>query len=228
VERPGAPGWLGLRLLARGPEALRARKACATPSRSLTLGPVRWLLLVPLFVVVEIVLLVLAGMTLGVWPTLGLLLVSAVLGVLFARSEGLRVWRSYRQALREGRMPEEGILSGLLLLLGGALLLIPGFLSDVVGIALLIPYSRRWVATRLQAYLRQRLGQLPVVQLSVAEGLGFDTGPTEGWMPEEEEPREVIDTEGVVVQTERLLGTGCEVLDPIGDAEQSTVSKRRE
>lgn len=168
----------------------------------------RWLLLVPLFAAVEIALLILVGYAIGIWPTLGLLAVAALVGVFFARAEGLRVWSSYREALAEGRMPEEGILSGLLVLLGGALLLLPGFLSDLAGIALMIPWSRRRVADRVRAYLTAKMGSLHVVNLAT-DLQDFGAARPEPWYEPDPGPRgDVIDTEGVVVQSERLLGTG--------------------
>ena len=126
----------------------------------------RWLLLLPLVAAVEIALMVAAGYAIGVWPTLGLLALAAVVGVFLARAEGLRVWRSYQEALAEQRMPEEGILSGLLVLLGGALLLMPGFLSDLAGIALMIPWTRRVVADRVRAYLTAKMSSIRVVNLA--------------------------------------------------------------
>jgi UPF0716 protein FxsA len=75
-------------------------------------------------------------------PTLFLLLLSAVLGTVLLRSQGRAVWRRFNQALNERRVPHREVLDGVLVIFGGALLLTPGFVTDVVGILFLLPPSR--------------------------------------------------------------------------------------
>jgi UPF0716 protein FxsA len=75
-------------------------------------------------------------------PTLFLLLLSAVLGTVLLRSQGRAVWRRFNQALNERRVPHREVLDGVLVIFGGALLLTPGFVTDVVGILFLLPLSR--------------------------------------------------------------------------------------
>jgi UPF0716 protein FxsA len=159
---------------------------------------VRWLLLGFVWIALEIGLLILVGSHAGVLPTLGALVLSAVAGIFFARSEGLRVWRAYRDATLQGRMPEEGILSGLLVLVGGGLLILPGFLSDALGLLLLVPLTRRRIAVRVRGWLSAKVGSLQVVSVMPAQ-------PSEAWYQPPPRSGEVIDTEGVVVATERLL-----------------------
>jgi UPF0716 protein FxsA len=171
------------------------------PDRPKT-AAVRWFLLAVVSAALEIALLIFVASRAGVWPTLGMLALSAAVGVLFARSEGLRVWRSYKEATLQGRLPEEGILSGLLVLAGGGLLILPGFVSDAVGLLLLIPPTRRRIAGRLRRWLSQKLGPLQVV--SVMPGPAVQ-GDDAGWYEEPPRHANVIDTEGVVVETERLL-----------------------
>ncbi|WP_224245375.1 FxsA family protein [Hyalangium gracile] len=100
--------------------------------------------------VLELYLLVVLGRQLGLAPTLGLLLVTALLGSVLAKREGRRVLRSWQTQVAQGRVPEEGILSGALVLLGGLLLILPGFITDAVGLFLLLPPTRRWVAGRVR------------------------------------------------------------------------------
>jgi UPF0716 protein FxsA len=110
------------------------------------------------FVVVpllELYLLITLGRQLGVGPTLGLIVVSGLLGSWLARREGLRVMRTWQAARAEGRVPEEGIMSGVLVLLGGVLLIVPGVLTDAVGLFLLIPPARRWVSARMRRALER-------------------------------------------------------------------------
>ncbi|MBW2456519.1 MAG: FxsA family protein [Deltaproteobacteria bacterium] len=112
--------------------------------------------LILLFVVVPLVetyLLAHIGAALGWANTIALVIITGVVGGWLAKLEGTRAWHRWREALAAGRLPEEGVLEGLLLLLGGALLITPGVLTDAVGLALLVPWTRRLVA----AYLRPRL-----------------------------------------------------------------------
>lgn len=113
-------------------------------------------LLATLFVVLpvaELALLLRVGRTLGFWPTLGLVLFTGVLGAALARREGTRTLGALRSELARGGLPGRAILDGASILVGGALLLTPGFLTDALGFALLFPPTR----TRLQGFLRRRI-----------------------------------------------------------------------
>lgn len=106
--------------------------------------------------IVELWLLLTIGGAIGFWPTLGLTIASGVIGAWLAKREGRRVLDQYRRAVAEMRMPEEGLVSGLLVLVGGVLLVAPGVISDIVGITLLFPPTRKVVAKLLQARLAQK------------------------------------------------------------------------
>ena len=106
------------------------------------------LLLVVLFIVVpiaELAVLIQIGQLIGVWWTIALLVADAVLGSLLARSQGRQAWRRFNEALQAGRMPAREVMDGALVLFGGALLLTPGFLSDILGLLLLLPPTRALV-----------------------------------------------------------------------------------
>jgi UPF0716 protein FxsA len=101
-----------------------------------------------------------------VMPTLVLLLVVSVAGVWLAKREGLAAWRRFQLALAEGRVPTVEVADGAMILLAGALLLTPGFLTDVVGVLLLLPPTRalaRRLAPRLAARRLARRGRRVVV-----------------------------------------------------------------
>ncbi len=117
------------------------------------------LLLFTVVPLVELYLLLVLGRAMGLWPTVGLVLATALLGTLLAKREGLRVWRSWREALSRGELPEEGILGGVLVLVGGVLLITPGVLTDLTGILLLIPPSRRFVAKLVRARLEKSIAE---------------------------------------------------------------------
>lgn len=99
------------------------------------------------------------GAVLGFWPTIGIVLTTAMLGAYLAKREGLRVIREWQAAVGEARMPEGGIVSGLLVLVGAVLLVTPGVLTDLVGLSLLLPWTRgllvRFVEERLQARIER-------------------------------------------------------------------------
>ncbi len=127
-----------------------------------------WLfLLFTVVPVVELYLLLQVGAVIGGWPTVGLVLFTGAVGAALARREGLRVLRDWQTALGAGRLPSEGVLSGLLVLVGGVLLVTPGLLTDVAGFSLLVPWTRRVVAGWLRRWAKTRL-QVAQVQMQVA------------------------------------------------------------
>jgi UPF0716 protein FxsA len=105
-------------------------------------------LLLVLFVVVpiaELYVLWQVGDWIGILPTLALLVLDSVLGGVLVRSQGRAAWRRFNAALSRGRAPAGEAIDGALILFGGALLLTPGFLTDVLGLSLLLPPSRALV-----------------------------------------------------------------------------------
>jgi UPF0716 protein FxsA len=125
----------------------------------------RLLLLFTLVPLVDLWVLVAIGRALGLWQTVALVVATGFAGAWLAKTEGRRVVLGWQRALREGRVPDEGILSGALVLAGGVLLVSPGVLTDVVGLALLFPPSRRLAAAGLRRYLARKVrsGQVRVV-----------------------------------------------------------------
>ncbi|WP_049576624.1 FxsA family protein [Nonomuraea sp. SBT364] len=109
-------------------------------------------LLVPML---EIWLLIQVGAVIGGWPTVGLLVAASLLGSWLIRREGRKAWRNLQEALQSGRMPERELADGGLIVVGGTLLLTPGFFSDVVGMLCILPMTRPMMR-RLGAYFFQR------------------------------------------------------------------------
>lgn len=91
----------------------------------------------------EIGLLLLSGRTLGIWPTIGLIIFTGVLGAYLAKKEGLETIRRVQRDLSYGKMPGEILVDGICILIGGAVLLTPGFITDALGFLLLAPPTRR-------------------------------------------------------------------------------------
>jgi UPF0716 protein FxsA len=103
------------------------------------------LILVILFIVVpiaELALLIQVGQEIGVWWTVVLLLAAAVIGSTLLRIQGRAAWRRFNEAVAEGRIPHREVVDGVLVILGGVLLLTPGYLSDLGGLLLLFPPTR--------------------------------------------------------------------------------------
>jgi UPF0716 protein FxsA len=130
------------------------------------------LVLVLLFIVVplaELYLIIQVGQAIGVLPTIALLLVDSLIGSWLLRNQGRAAWLRFSETLQAGRPPAREVIDGGLILLGGAFLLTPGFLSDILGLVLLLPPSRavvrrvlaRRLAGRMTASLRRRGGGGP-------------------------------------------------------------------
>lgn len=115
-----------------------------------------------LFVVVpvaEIWFIIQVGHAIGGWETVGLLVLMSVLGTWLVKREGARAWGAFQLAMKEGRVPAKETADGAMVILGGALLLTPGFLTDVVGLLCILPPTR---AILRKALLRFALRHNPV------------------------------------------------------------------
>jgi UPF0716 protein FxsA len=120
-------------------------------------------LLVVLFIVVpiaELYVIIQVGQLIGLWPTLALLLADAILGSLLLKQQGRSAWRRFNEALAQRRFPGHEVADGLLIVIGGTLLLTPGFLSDIFGLLLLVPPTR---AVARRVLRRFTVGRFPVV-----------------------------------------------------------------
>ncbi|MFZ1912342.1 MAG: FxsA family protein, partial [Propionicimonas sp.] len=101
--------------------------------------------LVVAFIVVpiaEVWLLTTVGRAIGIWPTLGILVAEAILGAWLMRREGARAWEALQAAVAAGRMPTGHLADAALVLVGGILLMLPGFFTDILGVFCLLPLTR--------------------------------------------------------------------------------------
>jgi UPF0716 protein FxsA len=113
------------------------------------------LFLIVLFIVVpiaELYVIIQVGEAIGLWPTLALLLADALLGSFLLKHQGRGAWRRFNEALAQRRFPGKEVVDGLLIVVGGTLLLAPGFLTDIVGLILLIPPTRAVVRGLLRRF----------------------------------------------------------------------------
>jgi len=121
---------------------------------------VPWWVLALLFVVVpvlEIYVLIQIGQVIGAWWTVLLLVADGFLGSWLMKHEGARAWAALTVALQSGRMPARELADGALILVGGTLLLTPGFLSDVAGLFCVLPLTRPLARRALARFLTRRL-----------------------------------------------------------------------
>lgn len=112
------------------------------------------LLVVPLL---EIAVIIAVGRVIGGWPTFLLLLVESALGAVLVRREGARAWTALTTALSSGRMPTGELSDAALILVGGTLLLTPGFITDVFGFFFVLPFTRPLARRLLTRVVERRL-----------------------------------------------------------------------
>jgi UPF0716 protein FxsA len=136
-----------------------------------------WLLVVAFVVVplVEIYVLIQVGQVIGPWWTILLLIADSLLGGWLIRHEGRRAWQALTVALNSGQMPAKELADGALILIGGTLMLSPGFVTDGLGILLILPLTRPFARRLLTQVVSKRLvaGRSDVRRGPRAPGPGF-------------------------------------------------------
>lgn len=136
-----------------------------------TLG--RLALLFVVVPIIELMLLIELGQLVGIVPTLALVVATGIGGAAMARAEGLRVLFQFQQELAQGRLPGQAMLDGASVLVGGAFLLTPGVLTDLLGFSLLFPLSRRWIQRRLKERLERQIADGSIRVVAMEPGMGF-------------------------------------------------------
>jgi len=146
-------------------------------------------LLIPFILIplIEIALFIQIGDAIGLWPTIGLVLLSAFVGTALIRSQGARTLMQIQHSFRTLNDPTRPLAHGAMILIAGVLLLTPGFFTDTLGLLLMIPAVRDW--------LMRRIGRRMTV---TRRGFGFDGGaqPRHGWPGRGQD--DVIDADYVV------------------------------
>jgi UPF0716 protein FxsA len=139
-----------------------------------------WGVLAVLFVLVplvEIYLLIQVGQVIGPWWTILLLIAASVLGSYLIKREGSRAWQALRVALQSYRMPAKELADGALILVGGTLLLTPGFLSDALGFFCILPFTRPVARRILTAFVARKFLGGPGPGVGVGGRTGRRPGP---------------------------------------------------
>ena len=118
------------------------------------------LLIIFVFVpVMELYILIEAGRMIGIGATIGLIMMTGVAGAWLARSQGLEILRRIQQDTANGQMPAQTLIDGALILVGGLLLLTPGFFTDALGFSFLVPITRELWRKGLSAWLEKQVRQ---------------------------------------------------------------------
>ena len=127
-----------------------------------------WLLLLAFIAVpvIEIYVIIQIGQVIGAWWTILLLIADSIFGTWLVKREGSRAWRALTAALEERRMPARELADGVLILVGGTLMLTPGFVTDIFGILCILPMTRPLGRRVLAGVISRRL-----------VGVSFPTGP---------------------------------------------------
>lgn len=163
------------------------------------------LVLVLLFIVVplaEVWVIIRVADGAGWMNTIALLFIVSIIGAFLVRREGARAWSAFTSALAQSRIPATEVVDGALVLVGGALMLTPGFLTDGVGLLLVVPPTRALVNRALRARVRGMFGLGGVGRVAEYGSNRAQTqGKTQGRMPHRDDP-DVVDIEIVDVQRE--------------------------
>mgnify|MGYP001557749299 FL=1 len=118
------------------------------------------LLIIFVFVpVMELYILIEAGRMIGIGATVGLIMLTGVAGAWLARSQGLEILRRIQKETANGQMPAQTLIDGALILVGGLLLLTPGFFTDALGFSFLVPITRELWRKGLSAWLEKQVRQ---------------------------------------------------------------------
>ncbi len=148
----------------------------------------RLFLLFTVVPLVELYLLIAVGRVLGPMATIGLVLVTGAVGAWFARLEGARVIRRWQEAIARQQIPKDGVIDGFLIFVGGLLLITPGILTDLAGLSMVMPPTRRVISGFVRRWFERQIaaGRVQVY------APGYNGGPGR--------PQGVIDVEGEVVE----------------------------
>jgi len=104
--------------------------------------------------IIEITVIMQVGALLGVWPTIAIVILSAWLGAKYVRQQGLATMQNVQVKMAQGEMPSNEIVTGLMLLVAGVLLVTPGFVTDILGLSLLIPSVRTAISAHVQKHIK--------------------------------------------------------------------------
>ena len=123
-------------------------------------------LLIIIIPAIDIGFLLFSGKTIGVLPTIAIIILTGVVGAYLAKKEGLQTIRRAQEQLAFGQVPGESILDGICVIIGGTLLLAPGFITDLIGFFLLFPPSRNPFKLLIKGFLFRKIqkGNIKIIK----------------------------------------------------------------
>lgn len=107
--------------------------------------------------ILEIYVLISAGKIIGVWPTIGLIILTGMAGAYLLRTQGADILGKINTSLSQGELPAEDLIDAAMIFCGGATLLTPGFCTDILGFALLLPLTRPWLKKWFKRYFKRNI-----------------------------------------------------------------------
>jgi UPF0716 protein FxsA len=110
--------------------------------------------------IVEVWLLIAVGHRIGIWPTVLILVAEAIFGAWLMRREGSRAWKALNEALVGGKVPTGHLADAALILVGGVLLMLPGFITDVFGFLFLLPWTRPFARKLIAFFVARRISRM--------------------------------------------------------------------
>ncbi|KIL43822.1 FxsA family protein [Jeotgalibacillus soli] len=124
----------------------------------------RWILLFLIAIpALEIALIILSGQAIGIVPTIFFIFLTGILGAFFAKKQGLRTLRNLQTQMGSQQPPGDAVVDGVCILIGGIFLLIPGFFTDLLGLVLLLPFTRKWIKPLIYRWIRRRMNNGSVI-----------------------------------------------------------------
>ena len=153
----------------------------------------RLFLLFTVVPLVELYLLVAVGRVLGPLTTIGLVVVTGAVGAWFARLEGARVIRRWQEAMARQQIPKDGVIDGFLIFIGGLMLITPGILTDIAGLSMVMPPTRRVIAGFVRGWFERQI-EAGRVQVYASDTNGRP-----------HRPQEVIEVDGEVVEVVEVV-----------------------
>ena len=140
------------------------------------------LALIAIFVLVplaELYVIFKVGDAIGIVPTLAILVADSLIGSWLLKSQGRAVWQRFNETMRAGKIPHQEIVDGVLVIFGGAFLITPGFLTDIVGVMLLLPPTR----SLFRRLVQRRLGARAAGAVNARRASTYDVDGTASERP---------------------------------------------
>lgn len=107
--------------------------------------------------ILEIYVLISAGKIIGLWPTIGLIILTGMAGAYLLRTQGADILARINFALNQGELPTEELIDGAMIFCGGLTLLTPGFCTDILGFSMLLPITRPWLKMWMKRYFKRQI-----------------------------------------------------------------------